>query len=75
MLLFSSSGASLLLHKLEEIFTSASQGAGDEYLGVLTRVMERKREKGPLEKLKTVRLALAQYFARCLVLGVETGGI
>ena len=69
-LLFSSTSASLLLQKLEEIFVGSSQGAGDDYLIVLTRVIGGRGEKEALERLKTVRLALAQYFARCLVLGV-----
>ncbi|KAF8159828.1 Nup85 nucleoporin-domain-containing protein [Crassisporium funariophilum] len=67
-LLFSSSGASLLLQRLDEIFVRTSQGAGDEYLPVLTRVIGGRGEKEALERLKTVRLALAHYFARCLVL-------
>jgi len=69
-LLFSSASASLLLQKLEEIFVGSSQGAGDDYLTVLTRVIGGRGEKEALERLKTVRLALAHYFARCLVLGV-----
>lgn len=69
-LLFSSASASLLLQKLEEIFVGTSQGAGDDYLTVLTRVLGGRGEKEALERLKTVRLALAHYFARCLVLGV-----
>ena len=69
-LLFPSASASLLLQKLEEIFVRSSQGAGDDYLAVLTRVIGGKGEKEALERLKTVRLALAHYFARCLVLGV-----
>jgi nuclear pore complex protein Nup85 len=68
-LLFSSSGALLLLQKLEEIFTRTSQGAGPDYLAVLTRVLKGRSEKEALERLKTVRLALARYFARSLVLG------
>ncbi|KIM44830.1 hypothetical protein M413DRAFT_442797 [Hebeloma cylindrosporum] len=69
-LLFTSSGASLLLQKLEEIFVRASQGAADDYLSVLVRVLRVRGEKEALERLKTVRLALARYFGRCLVLGV-----
>ncbi|KAF9526094.1 Nup85 nucleoporin-domain-containing protein [Crepidotus variabilis] len=70
-LLFSSSGASLLLHKLEEIFICTSQGAGDDYLLGLTRMIQAKDEKEALERLKAVRLALAHYFARCLVLDTD----
>ena len=69
-LLFSSASASLLLQKLEEIFVGSSQGAGDDYLTVLARVIGGRGEKEALERLKTVRLALAHYFARCLVLGM-----
>jgi len=69
-LLFTSSGASLLLQKLEEIFVRASQGAADDYLSVLIRVLSVRSEKEALERLKTVRLALAHYFGRSLVLGV-----
>ncbi|KAF9482632.1 hypothetical protein BDN70DRAFT_966723 [Pholiota conissans] len=69
-LLFSSSSASLLLQKLEEIFIRTSQGAGADYLSVLTRVIKGRSEKEALERLKTVRLALARYFARSLVIGV-----
>ncbi|KAJ3508718.1 hypothetical protein NLJ89_g5602 [Agrocybe chaxingu] len=71
-LLFSSSAASFLLQRLEDIFVRASQGAGDDYLSVLVRVMAARSEKEALERLKTVRLALAHYFARSLVLGMGT---
>lgn len=71
--LFPSSGASLLLQKLEEIFVRASQGASDDYLSVLIRVLGCRGEKEALERLKTVRLALAQYFARSLVSGLGRG--
>jgi hypothetical protein len=37
-LLFSLASASLLLQKLEEIFVGSLQGAGDDYLTVLTCV-------------------------------------
>ena len=37
-LLFSLASASLLLQKLEEIFVGSLQGAGDDYLTVLTGV-------------------------------------
>ena len=66
-LLFSSASASLLLRKLEEIFVGSSQGAGADYLAVLTRVIGGRSEKEALERLKSVRLALAHYFSRCLV--------
>ncbi|RDB15810.1 Nuclear pore complex protein Nup85 [Hypsizygus marmoreus] len=65
ILLFSSSGASELLRKLEEVFVRTSQGAGDDYLSVLMRTMKGGGEKEALDRLKIVRLALARYFARC----------
>ncbi|KAH9479690.1 Nuclear pore complex protein Nup85 [Psilocybe cubensis] len=71
--LFPSSGASLLLQKLEEIFVRTSQGASDDYLAVLIRVLGCRGEKEALERLKTVRLALAQYFSRSLVSGLGRG--
>ncbi|KJA25724.1 hypothetical protein HYPSUDRAFT_134002 [Hypholoma sublateritium FD-334 SS-4] len=66
-LLFSSSAASLLLQRLEDIFTRTSQGAGADYLSVLTRVIKSKSEREAVDQLKTVRIALARYFARSLV--------
>ncbi|PPR01778.1 hypothetical protein CVT24_001801 [Panaeolus cyanescens] len=68
-LLFSTSGATMLLHKLDEVFTMTSQGMGDEYLSIFIRTSQARAEKDALEKLKAVRLALAVYFSRCLVLG------
>ncbi|KAF9054665.1 Nup85 nucleoporin-domain-containing protein [Panaeolus papilionaceus] len=68
-LLFSTSGATMLLHKLEEVFTMTSQGMGDEYLSIFIRTVQARTEKDALERLKAVRLALAVYFSRCLVLG------
>jgi len=59
-----------MLQKLEEIFVQISQGAGDDYLSVLLRVMKCRSDKEVLERLRTVRLALAQYFARSLVLSM-----
>jgi nuclear pore complex protein Nup85 len=59
-----------LLQKLEEIFVRASQGAADDYLSTVVRVLSVRGEKEVLERLKTVRLALARYFGRSLVLGV-----
>lgn len=63
-LLFTSSDASALLHKLEEVFVRTSQGSGDDYLSVLTRTIK-GREKEALDRLTVVRLAFARYFARC----------
>ncbi len=67
-LLFSSSGASMLLQKLEEIFIRTSYGAGADYLSVLLRVIRGTGDREGLGRLKTVRWALAHYFARCSVL-------
>ncbi|KAJ6607496.1 Nup85 nucleoporin-domain-containing protein [Mycena sp. CBHHK59/15] len=69
-LLFTASGAAELLTKLEEIFTRSSQGSGDDYLNVLTRTIKGGGHKEALDRLKTVRLALARYIARSAVLSV-----
>jgi len=69
-LLFPYSGACELLQKLEEIFIRAEQGSGDDYLPVFMRTMKTGSEKEALNRLKTARLALARYFARCTVIGV-----
>lgn len=68
-LLFSYSGAIELLQRLQEIFTRTEQGSGDDYLAVLIRTIK-GGEKEALNLLKTVRLGLARYFARCTVIGV-----
>src|SRR5271154_2735858 len=67
--LFTTAGACELLKKLEEIFVRASQGAGEDYLAVLSRIIK-GGEKESLRRLMTVRLALARYFARCTIIGV-----
>ena len=72
MLLFSYSGACQLLKRLEEIFIRAEQGSGVDYLDVLMRTMKNAGEKEALNRLKTVRLSLARYFARCTV--IDVGG-
>lgn len=59
-----------MLQKLEEIFIRAEQGCGDDYLAVFMRMIKARPEKDALNRLKTVRLALARYFARCTVIGV-----
>jgi nuclear pore complex protein Nup85 len=64
-LLFPISGACELLGKLEEIFARTSQGSGNEYLSVLQKTTKGGGEKDALERLRTARLALARYFARC----------
>ncbi|KAF7309813.1 Nuclear pore complex protein Nup85 [Mycena indigotica] len=68
MLLFSTAGAAELLNKLEEIFTRSAQGDGADYLDILARTIRGGGHKEALERLKTVRLALAKYFARSAVL-------
>ncbi|KAF7969294.1 hypothetical protein HWV62_22433 [Athelia sp. TMB] len=72
VLLFSYSGACQLLKRLEEIFIRAEQGSGIDYLDVLMRTMNNVGEKEALNRLKTVRLSLARYFARCTV--IDVGG-
>lgn len=71
-MLFSYSGACQLLRRLEEIFIRAEQGSGTDYLDVLMRTMKNAGEKEALNRLKTVRLSLARYFARCTV--IDVGG-
>ncbi|TFK60439.1 hypothetical protein BDN72DRAFT_939980 [Pluteus cervinus] len=66
-LLFSTSEATLLLQKLEEIFIRTSQGSGDEYLIILMRTLQATGEEPALDRLKIVRLALAKYFAKSKV--------
>nr|GAT45669.1 predicted protein [Mycena chlorophos] len=68
MLLFPPSGAAELLNKLEEIFTRSAQGSGADYLDILTRTIRGGGNKEALERLKTVRLAMARYFARSAML-------
>lgn len=75
-MLFTSKNIALLLRKTEEVHTRASQGSGEDYLSVLVKIIRLNGGKGvggekeALNKLKTVRLALAKYFARCGVIGV-----
>lgn len=68
-LLFSSADAIELLRKLEEITIRSSQGSGEDYLMVLIRTIRGGGMKDALERLKTVRLAIARYLARCTVGG------
>lgn len=68
-MLFSSNDACMLMEKLEEIHIRVGQGSGDEYLGVLTRIV-RGGEKHALQRLQAVRLSLARYYARCGAIGV-----
>lgn len=69
-MLFSPEDACILLRKLEEICSRATQGSGSDYLSILTRTTKNKDEKQALQRLQTVRLALAKYYARCGVIGV-----
>ncbi|KAH7905644.1 nucleoporin Nup85-like protein [Hygrophoropsis aurantiaca] len=71
-LLFSYSSACLLLQRLEEVFTRADQGSGDDYLRVLITRSNGSTSKDALNQLQVTRLALAKYFARCAMIG--TGG-
>lgn len=68
---------SVLLHKLQEITTRTSHGAGADYLSVLARGTKGKDEKSALQRLQVVRLALAKYYARCGAIGVSArpGGV
>ncbi|RDX54141.1 hypothetical protein OH76DRAFT_1552905 [Lentinus brumalis] len=66
---FSSSDACLLIQKLEETHLRVAQGSGDDYLTVLSRVVK-GGEKHALQRLQTVRLSLARYYARCGAIGV-----
>ena len=69
-MLFKPEEAFLLLTKLEEIYTKATQGCGPDYLAVISRVIKSRDERHTLQKLQIVRLALAKYYARCGVYGV-----
>lgn len=67
---FTTSEAVLLLHKLEEIISRSTQGAGLDYLTVLVQCTKNGDEKLALQQLQGVRLALAKYYARCAVMNV-----
>ena len=47
-----------------------SQGSGEDYLAILTRTTKGGGQKEALDRLVTVRLALARYFARCTALNL-----
>ncbi|PIL25370.1 hypothetical protein GSI_13260 [Ganoderma sinense ZZ0214-1] len=68
-MLFPSSDACVLIQRLEEIQIRVGQGAGDDYLSVLARIAN-GGEKHAMQRLQTVRLALARYYARCGAIGV-----
>lgn len=69
-MLFTSTNACLLLHKLEEIHMRVSQGAKDDYLSILAKTTKSGGEKHAMQRLQIVRLALVRYYARCGVIGV-----
>lgn len=60
-----------LLRYLQNIYTQAALGAGEDYLHVLARMTMRTKGKGAeaeaLRSLDVVRLVLARYLARCTV--------
>ena len=70
-----SEGAILLLRRLEEVTMRTRQGSGDDYLGILARILEVDGPREALRRLDVLRLALARYLARCTVRGrpVSTG--
>lgn len=65
LMLYSSSGAVELLRRLEEVHLGASQGAGDDYLSILMVTMKGSDESEALRRLKSARLSLAKYYAKC----------
>lgn len=69
-MLFSPEDAHILLRKLEEICSRTAQGSGSDYLSILARTTKNKDEKQALQRLQTVRLALAKYYGRCGIIGV-----
>jgi nuclear pore complex protein Nup85 len=71
-MLFTFTGACELLNRLEEVHIRAAQGSGDDYLSVLVKMTKGGGEQEALLKLRTVRVALARYFARCAV--IDVGG-
>lgn len=75
-MLFSSSGATELLKRLEELHTRVTQGGGEDYLSALLKTMKGNGgEREALQKLMSTRLALANYYARCTTAGVGVGGV
>lgn len=70
VMLFTSSEVCMLLQRLEEITSRTLQGSGMDYLPILARIMRNGDEVKTLQRLQTVRLALARYYARCGVIGV-----
>lgn len=75
-MLFSSTGATELLKRLEELHTRVAQGGGEDYLSALLKTMKgHGGEREALQKLMSTRLVLANYHARCTMVGVGVGGI
>ncbi|KAL0955138.1 hypothetical protein HGRIS_004052 [Hohenbuehelia grisea] len=66
-LLLPTSGAFLLMRKLEEIFTRSEQGSGGEYLSILGQILHKTGESDILNHLRGIRLILSKYLARCFV--------
>lgn len=64
LMLYSSSGAVELIKRLEEVHLRASQGSGDAYLSILMVTMG-SNEAEALQRLKSARLTLAKYYAKC----------
>lgn len=62
--LFSNMSASELLRALTDVSIAIEQGSEEDYLAVLTSSVK-GGQKEALRRLTTIRLALAQYFARC----------
>ncbi|KAG8706603.1 hypothetical protein FRC09_002328 [Ceratobasidium sp. 395] len=60
-----------LLRYLQNIYTQAALGAGEDYLNVLARMTMKAKGRGAeieaLQSLDVVRLVLARYLARCTV--------
>ena len=73
-MLFSPADACVLLQRLEEVHARTAHGAGEDYLGILARVVGGGAggEKLALARLQAVRLALARYYARCGA--IDVGG-
>ena len=64
-MLYSSSGAVELLKRLDEVHLRTSQGSGDAYLSILMVTMGGSNEAEALQRLRTARLSLAKYSAKC----------
>ena len=67
-MLYSSSGAVELIKRLEEVHLRASQGSGDAYLSILMVTMGGSNEAEALQRLKSARLTLTKYYAKCTMI-------